>query len=158
MKPLGKILGLGCLGAVILIVMLAMLGASLDDTSNDIERIAAVDVEGASREADLIDPPKQNSEPSSKWSYSETADEMRNSTSYFASIKSENTVDFDFPYAGSQPMQIQFRKSPAFGKDVIFAIERGQIVCDVYDCVGNISWAIMHLTTPIGWPIRGHVR
>lgn len=140
MKSFGKILGLGCLGTVVIIVMLAMLGASLDDSSNNIERIASVNVEGAASEAGLVDSPEQNSEPTSKWRYSETVDEMRNSTAYFASINSQNTVDFDFPYAGSQPMQIQFRKSPAFGKDVIFAIERGQIVCDVYDCLGNISF------------------
>ncbi|RKF23092.1 zinc ribbon domain-containing protein [Altericroceibacterium spongiae] len=76
----------------------------------------------------------------SNWTYNENEDRMRGQTVYTASIRSENTVNFGFPYSGAQRMTIQLRKSPAHGNDVIFFIENGQIMCDVYDCIGAISF------------------
>lgn len=76
----------------------------------------------------------------SNWIYDESQDRMRGQTTYSASIRSENTVNFGFPYSGAQHMTIQLRKSPAHGNDVIFYIEQGQIMCDVYECIGTISF------------------
>lgn len=68
-----------------------------------------------------------------KWSYRVNEDPMTSRKSRFASIESENTVDFDFPYQGSQRGTLTLRDHPTYGRDVIFSIERGQLLCPSYD-------------------------
>ncbi|MDO8346470.1 MAG: zinc ribbon domain-containing protein [Rugosibacter sp.] len=73
--------------------------------------------------------------PGSQWSYSHVADAMSKGTSYHAVVSSKNTVEFKFPYAGAQHARLNLRTDPRYGKDVIFSIERGQILCHSYeDC------------------------
>ena len=44
-------------------------------------------------------------------------------------------MNFDFPYSGEQHATLNLRVDPRYGKDVIFRIERGQILCHSYeDC------------------------
>jgi hypothetical protein len=70
-----------------------------------------------------------------KWSYAFDTDAMTSRKSTFATIKSENTVTFDFPYRGAQHGTLMLRDHPSYGRDVIFSIERGQILCHSYeDC------------------------
>lgn len=64
----------------------------------------------------------------SKWQYVENRDEMRNSTSKTASVRSENEVEFDFPY-GETGATLWVRKDPKFGLDVAFQVDSGQILC-----------------------------
>jgi hypothetical protein len=60
---------------------------------------------------------------------------MAKGVSYVASVQSTNTVEFDFPYSGRQRATLMLRTHPRHGKDVIFNIERGQILCRSYqDC------------------------
>ena len=73
--------------------------------------------------------------PGSQWSYSQVADAMSKGTTYHATVSSTNTVEFDFPYAGAQHATLNLRVDPRYGKDIIFRIERGQILCRSYeDC------------------------
>lgn len=73
--------------------------------------------------------------PGSQWSYSQNADAMSKGTTYHAWVLSSNTVNFDFPYSGEQHATLILRDDPRYGKDVIFRIERGQILCHSYkDC------------------------
>lgn len=73
--------------------------------------------------------------PGSQWSYSHVADAMSKGTSYHAVVSSTNTVEFKFPYAGAQHARLNLRTDPRYGKDVIFNIEKGQILCHSYeDC------------------------
>lgn len=73
--------------------------------------------------------------PGSQWSYSHVADAMSKGTSYHAVVSSANAVEFKFPYAGAQNARLNLRTDPRYGKDVIFSIERGQILCHSYeDC------------------------
>lgn len=69
--------------------------------------------------------------PSSKWEYSTQRDEMRNSESKFASVRSENTVQFDFPY-GETAATLWIRKDPKFGLDVAMQVDKGQVLCRSY--------------------------
>lgn len=70
-----------------------------------------------------------------KWTYRATEDPMSGRTSRFASIQSENTVSFDFPYEGPQFGTLMVRDHPSYGRNVILLIERGQILCQSYeDC------------------------
>jgi hypothetical protein len=71
--------------------------------------------------------------PVSQWSYSQDADTMSKGTSYYARVLSSNTVNFSFPYAGEQHARITLRTDPRHGKDVIFRIEKGQILCNSYE-------------------------
>ena len=69
----------------------------------------------------------------SQWEYSQNEDKMSGGTTYHAYVLSTNTVEFDFPYSGVQHAILSFRDSPRQGKDVIFRIENGQILCNSFD-------------------------
>jgi hypothetical protein len=71
--------------------------------------------------------------PTSQWSYEQESDPMSNGTIYRAMISSTNTVEFDFPYEGAQRGTLYLRDKPSHGKDVIFRIEKGQILCPSYE-------------------------
>lgn len=73
--------------------------------------------------------------PGSHWSYSHNADPMSKGTTYHAFVSSTNTVEFEFPYNGAQRGTLNLRTDPRHGKDVVFAIKKGQILCRSYeDC------------------------
>jgi hypothetical protein len=73
--------------------------------------------------------------PGSQWIYSQSIDPMVKGTTYQARVLSTNIVNFSFPYTGAQRGQLTLRTHPRFGRDVIFSIERGQILCRSYeDC------------------------
>ena len=67
----------------------------------------------------------------SNWNYSETKDEMRGATTYYAEIDSANELDFDFPYNGGSKSTLTIRKSPVHGTDVLIRIN-GQFTCNSY--------------------------
>jgi len=69
----------------------------------------------------------------SPWSYYQSRDEMNDGKIYTASVSSTNTVEFDFPYRDPQRGRLTLRRHPTHGKDLIFRIERGQILCPSYD-------------------------
>jgi hypothetical protein len=76
-----------------------------------------------------------------KWTYRFDDDPMTSRTAKYASIESENTVNFDFPYQGSQRGRLTLRDHPSYGRDVIFSIEQGQILCRSYeDCLIRIRF------------------
>jgi hypothetical protein len=54
---------------------------------------------------------------------------MGGGTAHTASVLSSNSVEFGFPYAGIQHASLSLRDHPRYGKDVIFLIERGQLMC-----------------------------
>lgn len=60
---------------------------------------------------------------------------MTSAKTYFASVRSSNTVSFGFPYSGAQRGTLTLRTHPRYGRDLIFNIERGQVLCRSYeDC------------------------
>lgn len=65
-----------------------------------------------------------------QWTYRAYTDEMTGETIHIAEITSENTMNFRFPYGGPQRGEITIRMHPQHGKDVIFSIEQGQLLCD----------------------------
>ncbi|WP_412062372.1 hypothetical protein [Rubrivirga sp. IMCC45206] len=76
-----------------------------------------------------------------KWSYSTSEDAMTGEVTRTATIRSENTVSFGFPYEGSQHGTLMIRDHPTYGRDVIVKIERGQILCRSYeDCTIRIRF------------------
>lgn len=67
------------------------------------------------------------------WSYYHTDDPMSKGKTHTATLSSSNTVEFGFPYGGTQHGRLTLRTDPKYGKDVIFKIEKGQILCPSYD-------------------------
>lgn len=73
--------------------------------------------------------------PGSQWFYNQIDDPMGKGTVHHAQVSSSNTVNFDFPYSGAQHATLMLRSHPRYGKDIIFSIEKGQILCRSYeDC------------------------
>jgi hypothetical protein len=72
------------------------------------------------------------SAPRTKWRYSESHDEMRDDTSKFATIRSENELDFEFPYNGGSGAEITVRRNKRDGLDVYIRIDKGQFLCNSF--------------------------
>lgn len=104
------------------------------------KRIAELEAENQNLKAQLSGPGK-NAESEVKagadtsgkqWEYTASEDKMSGGVTYYASVKSTNTVNFDFPYRGEQHATLDLRIDPKYGKDTIFSIERGQLLCRSY--------------------------
>jgi hypothetical protein len=67
------------------------------------------------------------------WKYDHYDDSMSTRRAHSATLKSLNTVNFSFPYSGEQRATLTLRNHPRYGKEVIFEIEKGQILCPSYD-------------------------
>jgi hypothetical protein len=95
----------------------------------------------------------QARELAEKWAYKATQDAMTSRQSRTASIASENTVNFSFPYQGDQHATLILRDHPSHGKDVIFTIEQGQLLCQSYqDCQIRVRFDDGQ---PVGWSAVG---
>ncbi|HET6765008.1 MAG TPA: hypothetical protein VFH27_15090 [Longimicrobiaceae bacterium] len=71
--------------------------------------------------------------PPAKWAYRDDTDPMTSRVEHTATLESENTVSFDFPYNGPQHGTLLLRSHPSYGHDVMLRIERGQFLCHSYD-------------------------
>ena len=130
----------GCAKVVLIflgvMVFLAIVGqCSRDNSSNEPTNSSSATLPTAAPVASLAPTPPPAPEPGSQWIYSKDEDPMAKGTTYQAIVRSTNTVNFDFPYSGAQHGALALRTHPRHGKDVIFAIEKGQILCRSYeDC------------------------
>lgn len=70
----------------------------------------------------------------SNWRYPRGSDAMSSKQMTAAVIESSDTFEFGFPYKGAQHATLTLRKHPRIGNDVMFSIERGQILCGSYNC------------------------
>jgi len=70
----------------------------------------------------------ETSEPTkaeSKWQYQEKADKMSSGKKYYASIDSDNSIDFEFPYDGGSTGSITVRNTDN-KNEVLIGISKGQ--------------------------------
>lgn len=67
----------------------------------------------------------------SPWSYFTDTDEMTDAETYYATVESENEVEFEFPYNGGSTLGLTLRKSPKFGTDVYIKISKGQFMSSI---------------------------
>lgn len=105
-----------------------------DPVANDVMAIADTALANA---VAAIDTPPQ---AATGWSYTTSQDQLRGSAIYRASIDSQNSAYFDFPYGGGSTLTMTVRKHPSYGTDVIFDISKGQFICHVDDCAGTINF------------------
>lgn len=67
------------------------------------------------------------------WRYNHSDYEMGQGRTHHATTVSSNTVDFGFPYGGSQHGTLLLRTHPKHGKDIVLSIERGQFLVRSYE-------------------------
>lgn len=73
------------------------------------------------------------------WEYISSPDEMTGKPVDMAFIESSNSLDLGFPYKGKNHGTLAIRRKN--GIDVMFKIEKGQILCDSYHgCSINIKF------------------
>jgi hypothetical protein len=135
----------GCVWAIIvvvgLIILIAVIGAVVGGgtkSGND-SAPAAPGTAAAGSPATASD--------GSSWTYSSEKDAVRNATVNYAVITSDNAVQFDFPYNGGSTLRMTIRHDHR-GDNVILDISKGQFVCSVESCSGemNIDGVARHLT------------
>lgn len=152
-----QIAAFGCLGFLVLLVIAAIVGGSSQQSSTannaamDMNAVTDMNAMDAAAANDVATA-ETSETPSAGWSYDTSTDQVRGKTIYYASVTSENSVDFDFPYAGGSTLKITVRKHPQYGQDVVFQISDGQFVCGVDGCSGTINYGKgperISLTTP----------
>ncbi len=69
------------------------------------------------------------------WMYDSKIDEMTSKNIKVSTIRSINAVDFGFPYNKKDNRgNLTIRKHPRYGTDIIFTIDKGQILCRFNGC------------------------
>lgn len=110
--------------------------AALEKELAEVKSAAAAPGADKDRPARLDGTPVPPSEPKSdptgqQWQYDVSEDPMTGAKRYTATVRSSNTVSFGFPYSGAQRGSLTLR-AQGKGKDVLFYIEQGQILCPSY--------------------------
>ena len=67
----------------------------------------------------------ESAKAESKWQYQEKVDKMSSAKNYFATIESDNTIDFEFPYDGGSTGSITVRNMEK-ANEVLIGISKGQ--------------------------------
>lgn len=130
-KPMGcgTLIGVIILGAVIIS---AFSSAFSSGTKSEVSSAPTSAPSASSGQS--VSPPAPR-QPGSQWDYYHSDDSMGKGVIHQAHVSSTNTVNFGFPYSGSQYATLSLRTHPRHGKDIIFRIEKGQILCHSYeDC------------------------
>lgn len=70
---------------------------------------------------------------SADWKYSTPTDAMTSKPIKLAVLQSDNSLDLDRPYSGVNYGNLVIRQSPRQGLDIMFSVDKGQIICDRYN-------------------------
>ncbi len=128
---------------LVLALVTSLTGCSKSPEAQAIENAADALADNMEAQADAMDAlanktadvsraePKGNTAPETAWTYSESKDEMRGSTSKAANLSSTNTLQLSAPYGATNPV-LTVRKDPKFGFN-IFISSDGQPLCRSYN-------------------------
>lgn len=126
--------GLIGLGIFMIIGIIANLGGNTDNSSQSKnEDSTYVDTINTNAPA-----AREETKDLKTWDYTTDTDEMNDSKSRFASLTSDNTVDFDFPYQGGSSLTLTIRYMKKYGTDVYIKISSGQFICNEYEGTNNV--------------------
>lgn len=120
------------LGCILLLVLGSILGQCSAPSVHSPPAATPAKPTVASPSTTAVVPPPAP-QPGSQWVYRTDEDDMGKGTTHFAWVKSTNTVEFEFPYGKPQHAELTLRSHPRHGKDVLFQIERGQLLCRSYE-------------------------
>ena len=130
-SSLRKSIGMGCLAYFIFTPIAAMIGYAF---MSDKEK-AEIEAEQARQDSIRIVQEVENRKKavnadmdSVTWEIQTKVDEMTDTKNIWASIRSINYVEQDFPYQGNTYATITVRYMKKYGYDVLIGIDRGQIV------------------------------
>ena len=118
------------LGVVIAIVLLILLPRKQDNLT-PLETVQRIQESMGTDEMPQVEKKQQ-------WQISRTVDEMTDKERVIASLRSSNTVNFDFPYEGGSYLTMSVRRWND-DLDVYFRISKGQFVCNEYRGTDIIS-------------------
>ena len=114
------------LGVFVLLIILGNIVGDDEQTSQDGKKVndtvAVADTEGK------VEDEKINEKDKLTWHYESSMDEMTDTKNVWASLKSDNYIEQEFPYEGDTYATIIIRYMKKYGTDVILEIDRGQIV------------------------------
>ena len=108
------------------VMTIALMGCAKNNEAEILEKETQAAAEDLDKARSQISQP----EDMTSWEYDESKDEMRGTKAQYAYLKSDNRVDFDFPYDGGSFLQITLRKNDNNPSDVMFAISKGQFHCN----------------------------
>lgn len=66
------------------------------------------------------------------WEYETKKDVMTGKTDSIATLRSQTSLHLTFPYQGENFGTLIVRKHPRLGTDVIYTVQKGQILCSTY--------------------------
>lgn len=124
-----KAKSIGCGTAIIVIILALIIMAAFNDIFSPSSKSSNTSKPITQSSTKIVQPVASVS----SWQYHQWADDMGKGAVYVAWVKSSNTVNFGFPYSGVKHGDLTLRAHPRHGKDVIFKIEKGQILCHSYD-------------------------
>lgn len=75
---------------------------------------------------------KAEREARGEWTYSGYTDDATGKRAKTASLTSKNSMNFGFPYSGTQYGRFTVRNHPRFGVDAYLQIDKGQLLCNSY--------------------------
>lgn len=116
---------------VIIFGVLVFMGACINSTSNTQTNNTNVEDVDSDENISVSDSSSTNTNKkvfTKTWEYSEDNDQMDDSKNFWYSLRSDNFVNFDFPYQGDSYLNIQIRYMKKYGYDVILTIDNGQMV------------------------------
>ena len=123
--------GLIGFGVLMLIGIIANIGGNSNNASqsNNSDSTIVADSNSVSTEED---------KDLKGWDYTTDTDEMNDSKSRFASLESDNSVEFDFPYQGGSSLTITVRYMKKYGTDVYIKISKGQLISSEFEGTNNV--------------------
>lgn len=122
--------GLIILGIFVLIGVIANIGGNSTSSNSASTDTLSADSTTSSESSNSATTEKKDEKT---WDYDTRVDEMNDSKSKFASLTSDNSVEFDFPYQGGSDLTITVRSTKKWGTDVYISISKGQFICNEYE-------------------------
>ena len=127
----------GCILAIGVVALLGVVGvigsSSSQKAAGSASSPSSATATGDGSSDPTATPSQLNAAPTSKWTYTESSDEMRGTKSHSASLVSDNELDFKFPYSGGSSATLTLRKGATHGLNVILRMEKGQFLCNEYN-------------------------
>ena len=114
------------LGVFVLLIILVNILGDDEQTSQDGKK--ANDTVAVAATEGKVEDEKINEKDILTWHYESSMDEMTDTKNVWASLKSDNYIEQEFPYEGDTYATIIIRYMKKYGTDVILEIDRGQIV------------------------------